>query len=126
MAATFWIFTFIAILGYFLGQLFDRKKILHLKNDEVVNCRLYQRFWIPVKKVNSQQAEIKVKVYPNISRKLAEDLETVSDGYIKADNYNGYTYSEILAELTPEQIKDIKALREFMKIWVGMRIHIDI
>ena len=116
MEATFWIFSFIAVLGYFLGQLFDRKKILHLKNDEVVNCRLYQRFWIPVKTVNSQQVKIKVKVYPNIGRKLAEDLEAVTDGYIKADKYNGYTYSEILAELTTEQIKDIKSLREFMKI----------
>jgi hypothetical protein len=47
---------------------------------------------------------------------MAEDLEAVTDGNIKADNYNGYTYSEILAELTAEQIKDIKALREFMKI----------
>lgn len=116
MEATFWIFTFIAITGYILGQLFDRKKILHLKNNEVVNCRLYERFWIPVKKVKSQQAEIKVKVYPNIGRKLAEDLETVTDGNIKADNYNGYTYSEILAELTPEQVKDIKSLRRFMAL----------
>ncbi len=116
MEATFWIFTFVAVLGYFLGQLFDRKKILHLKNNEVVNCRLYRRFWIPIKSEFSKTAKIKVKVYPNIGRKLAEDIETVTEGRILADSYNGYTYSEILAELTPEQIKDIKSLREFMKI----------
>jgi hypothetical protein len=116
MEATFWIFSFVAVLGYFLGQLFDRKKILHLKNNEVVNCRLYRRFWIPIKSEFSKTAKIKVKVYPNIGRKLAEDIETVTEGRILADSYNGYTYSEILAELTPEQIKDIKSLREFMKI----------
>ncbi len=116
MEATFWIFTFVAVLGYFLGQLFDRKKILHLKNNEVVNCRLYRRFWIPIKSEFSKTVKIKVKVYPNIGRKLAEDIETVTEGRILADSYNGYTYSEILAELTPEQIKDIKSLREFMKI----------
>ena len=116
MEATFWIFSFTAVLGYFLGQLFDRKKILHLKNDEVVNCRLYRRFWIPIKYEVSKTAKIKVKVYPNISRKLAEDIEAITEGGISADSYNGYTYSEILAELTPEQIKDIKSLREFMKI----------
>lgn len=116
MEATFWIFTFVAVLGYFLGQLFDRKKILHLKNNEVVNCRLYRRFWIPIKSEFSKTVNIKVKVYPNIGRKLAEDIETVTEGRILADSYNGYTYSEILAELTPEQIKDIKSLREFMKI----------
>lgn len=116
MEATFWIFTLVAVLGYFLGQLFDRKKILHLKNNEVVNCRLYRRFWIPIKSEFSKTVKIKVKVYPNIGRKLAEDIETVTEGRILADSYNGYTYSEILAELTPEQIKDIKSLREFMKI----------
>mgnify|MGYP006879905104 CR=1 FL=1 len=116
MEATFWIFSFVAVLGYFLGQLFDRKKILHLKNNEVVNCRLYRRFWIPIKSEFSKTVKIKVKVYPNIGRKLAEDIETVTEGRILADSYNGYTYSEILAELTPEQIKDIKSLREFMKI----------
>lgn len=116
MEATFWIFTFVAVLGYFLGQLFDRKKILHLKNNEVANCRLYRRFWIPIKSEFSKTVKIKVKVYPNIGRKLAEDIETVTEGRILADSYNGYTYSEILAELTPEQIEDIKSLREFMKI----------
>lgn len=116
MEATFYVLTILAVLGYIFGQLFDDKKILHLKKQDAENLKLYQRFWVPIKYEVSKTAKIKVKVYPNISRKLAEDIETVTEGRILADSYNGYTYSEILAELTPEQIKDIKSLREFMKI----------
>lgn len=116
MEATFWIFTFIAVTGYILGQLFDQKKILHLSDKHVDGRKLYQRFWIPVKSGGSKTVKIKVKVYPNIGRKLAEDIEAITDGNISADSYNGYTYSEILADLTPEQVADIKSLRRFMSI----------
>lgn len=116
MQATFYVLTILAVLGYIFGQLFDDKKILHLKKRDADNLKLYRRIWVAVKQANSQDVKIKVKVFPNIGRKLAEEIETVTDGNISADSYFGYSYSEILASLTPEQIEDIKSLRRFMAL----------
>jgi hypothetical protein len=114
MEATFYTFTILALLGYIFGHLFGHKKILHTKVTESYDRYLYQRIWIPVKAKKPKTYKIKVKVYPNIGRKLAEDIEVVTEGKISADSYFGYSYSEILATLNREQIEDIKSLRSFL------------
>lgn len=117
MQAFFWFMVLISLIGWVVGtRTFER---LFLYNND--KSTLYQTTpmkpttWVAIQCIVTKPQKVKVRFLGNPARELAKDIEIASDRHILAETYNGYSYSEILASLTPEQIDAIKEMRSFLK-----------
>lgn len=116
MQAFFWFMFIVACIGKLLGM--DTLQRLFYNQDK---HQLYwsqnpaQRIWVGVTDKSTKSVKVNVKFLGNPARELAKDIEIVTGGRILAETLEGYSYSEILADLTPDQVRDIEEVRSFLK-----------
>jgi hypothetical protein len=114
MQAAFYTMFLMAMLGLMLEIRHNSlSATLRRNKGKYSTAPRFNRIWIYIDYIPTSET-IPVTVQQTDAKKLASDIEVITDGCITAESWHGYTYRQILATLTPDQIKDIKSYRSFL------------
>lgn len=116
MEVFFYLMVIFAVIGAVLGSDTINAKLFYNNNPkkQFTTDLAHKRIWIGISQPKSKAEKIKVRFLGNPALELAKDLEIVSNGDIPAYLWQGYTYREILQEMSPELVKQVKQLRSFL------------
>lgn len=119
MQAFFWFGVVISIIGWYVGNETRVRRWFYTSHDTTFSTTHWgKRTQIYVNYIDTKPEKVKPKIigatYSDRNR-LSKDIEIVTNGKMLASSFNDYTYRQILASLTPEQIESINEMRSFLK-----------
>jgi len=119
MQAFFWFGVAISIIGWYVSDETRVRRWFYTSHEPNFSTTHWgKRIQVFVKYIDTKPEKVKPKIigatYSDRDR-LSKDIEIVTNGRILSSSFNDYTYQEILASLTPEQIEAINEMRSFLK-----------